>query len=260
MDWAGRWATSIRATSRERLNSGLFWDRRVNITGPSPFLRAMTSDQIKIIAPSPHHNILEIGPGNGRLTIPLAQLSASVTSIDPSPLMLRSLSERAREEGLTNLRLINDCWENVDVAGMGRFDKIVSSFSIFMLDIEEQIRRMDSIADKVYLFVPADLRIPFAVQEILFGRIVVEHTDFEILSNIAEDLGLKPITFTMDYPERACFDNLEVAMEHYFDFYGVPDEKKELVAENLRSTILQKGGQFTTNGSRNVGVIWWQNS
>jgi hypothetical protein len=126
--------------------------------------------------------------------------------------------------------------------------------------VEEQARKMGSVADEVFLFVPADIRIPFAVQEIMFDRIVIEHTDHEILSNIAEGMGVEPVSFIMEYSEGPSFSSLDAAVEHCFDLYGVPEGKKELVAEYLTSAISRKDGQYAIGDSRNVGVIWWQNS
>jgi hypothetical protein len=258
--WAEEWAASIRTTSRERLNSGPFWDHRESSTRPSPFMNKMTDDQIAIVAPSAHDRLLEIGPGSGRLTLPLARSSSSITSVDPSSLMLRSLEDRARAEGLSNLVLVNDYWEHIDLEVMGRFHKAVSSFSLFMLDIKEQVRRMSSVADQVYLFVPADIRIPTDVQEIMFGRIEVEYTDHEILSNLTRDMGLEPVSFVLEYPEAPCFDGPEAAIEHCLDLYGASEEKRGPVAEHLRLAISRRDSRFLTAGPRKVGVIWWRNS
>lgn len=257
MDWAEEWIASIKLTSRDRLNSGAFWDDRAsNMKHRLP--DKMTDDQLAIIKPEADQRIIEIGPGNGRLTIPLARSSSEVTVVDPSPLMLRSLMDRSREEGLNNLRCVNDHWEHVDVATFGRCHKLVSSYSLFMYDVGEQMRRMGSVSDAVYLFVPADIRIPFAVQEIMFGRVMVERTDFEILSGIARELGFKPRAYTEEYQEGDGFDSLETAIEYYLEFYNVPESKEEQVAEHLSSAIRTEGEKFVLSGTRNVGVIWWQ--
>ncbi|MBI0584430.1 MAG: class I SAM-dependent methyltransferase [Methanomassiliicoccus sp.] len=260
MGWAEEWTRSIKMTSRERLNSGSFWDHRASSIGSNQFLNEMTEDQIRIVAPSSHHKVLEIGPGSGRLTVPLARSSSKVVSVDPSSRMLMSLAEKARAEGIGNLEMMNDYWENIDTKTIGRFDKAVSSFSLFMLDVEKQLRRVSTVADEVFLFVPADIRIPFSVQEVMFGRIMVEHTDHVILSNITEDMGLEPVSFVIEYPEAPCFDSLEAAVKNCFDLYGVPEDQEGPVAEHIKSAILKKGERYATSDSRGVGVIWWQNS
>lgn len=258
MSWADKWNTSIMMTSRERLNSGPFWDGRADRDRSCPFSRKLTDDQMAAIAPLPHHRLLEIGPGNGRLAISMARASSSVTLVDPSPVMLQALDERAKAEGVGNLTAINDYWERVDLDAIGTFDKVVSSYSLFMKDIGPQLRRMSSVADEVFLFVPGDIRIPFDVQEMMFGDVVVEHTDHEILTNIAEDLGLEPVAWTMEYPGRPGFDSIDEAVEHYLDLYGVPESGKGPIADHIASTLRERGGTFAMSDEMKVGAIWWQ--
>lgn len=258
MRWADGWNTSIKLTSRERLNSGAFWDGRTGGIGPSSFSRKLTDEQLAVIRPGADERIIEIGPGNGRLTIPLARSALEVTAVDPSANMLRILSEKMSSEGLTNLRLINDYWDRMDLEGLGQHQKLVSSFSLFMYGADEQMRRMDSIADAVHLFVPADIRIPFSVQEIMFGRVMIEHTDFEILYNIAKELGFEPSTSILEYGDVMSFESLDAALEHCFDLYNVPEPKKEPVADHLSSAVTMRDGKFVLGEARKVGTIWWQ--
>ncbi len=259
MDWNEEWNASIKATSRYQLNSGSFWDGHANSNGSSSFSEAMTGDQVALIRPDPQQRVLEIGPGNGRLTMPLARSSSEITIVDPSAMMLRAVRTLAESEGLANLKLINEYWENVDVGALGMYHKLVSSYSLFMYDVGEQMRRMSSISDEVFLFVPADIRIPFDVQEILFGQVAVEHTDYKILSHIAREMGMAPRTLIWEYPNGPGFDSLEAAVKHCCDMYNATGSIGKKVAEHLSSTMMEKDGRFFANASRKVGVICWQN-
>ncbi|NLK26386.1 MAG: methyltransferase domain-containing protein [Euryarchaeota archaeon] len=259
MNWNEEWNTSIKMTSRDRLNTGKFWDERICNSAPGHFPDRMTKDQLSIVGPEADQRILEIGPGSGRLTIPMARSSLEVTVVDPSVTMLKLLEERSRSEDISNVRIVNDRWENVDIRAMGRYHKLVSSLSLFMYDIRDQMKRMNSVSDAVFLFVPADLRIPLGIQEILFGSAAITHTDFEILSNLAKDMGLEPHTQVLEYPGSVKFDSLSAASDYYCEFYNVPESKKEAVMENLSSAMIVNDGKFATSISRHVGIICWQN-
>lgn len=257
MDWNEVWNNSIRMTSRDRLNTGSFWDE--NITGriPTYFPENLTEDQLKIIQPKGDERILEIGPGAGRLTVPLARSCSKVTVIDPSAGMLVRLAEELRSKGLCNVRIEKNLWERIDLERLGVHHKLVSSFSLFMYDVKEQMRRMNRASDTVYLFVPADIRIPFDIQKILFGEVAVRHTDHEILSKIAKDLGFGPRNFIIQYPSSYRFPSLDAAMEHYIALFNIPLSLREQVIEHLSSSMKVDDAGYYTSVPRRVGVICW---
>ncbi len=259
MDWNDEWNLSIRMTHRDRLNSGQFWDGQAARASSGHFPGSMLDDQLRIIGSGTGQSIVEIGPGNGRLTIPLARSFSEVIVIDPSPRMLACLEDRLRSSGLDNVRFINDHWERIEIETLGRSHKLVSSYSLFMNDMAGQLERMSLISDEVYLFVPADLRIPPDVQEVLFDDVVVKHTDHEILTNLAIDMGLRPRSYAIEYPNRMGFDDLDKAVDYYSDFFGVDEQKREQFTGHLRSTMVLSEGKYLLATSRKVGVICWQN-
>jgi cyclopropane fatty-acyl-phospholipid synthase-like methyltransferase len=53
----------------------------------------------------PDHSILEIGPGTGTYTVPMARRCAEVVAIDSSPEMLCYLRKRVFREGLENVEV-----------------------------------------------------------------------------------------------------------------------------------------------------------
>ena len=71
-------------------------------------LRKIIHDPIKIISPYVHQGdtVIDIGPGMGYFTIPLARLVASkgqVIAIDIQQKMLSALMERAQKKGVTEI-------------------------------------------------------------------------------------------------------------------------------------------------------------
>jgi ubiquinone/menaquinone biosynthesis C-methylase UbiE len=70
-------------------------------------IRKIIHDPIKILSPYVHKGdtAIDIGPGMGYFTIPLAQLvgpTGRVTAIDIQPKMLSALMERAQKKGLSD--------------------------------------------------------------------------------------------------------------------------------------------------------------
>ena len=63
----------------------------------------------------PHHTLLDVGAGGGRLALPLATRCAHVVAVEPSPSMGAVLQQQAREAGISNVTLVESGWVEADV-------------------------------------------------------------------------------------------------------------------------------------------------
>jgi ubiquinone/menaquinone biosynthesis C-methylase UbiE len=76
----------------------------------NPLARATRSEQIvEQLAPRPGARVLDIGCGPGRVTIPLARTvgaTGEVIALDIQAGMLAKVMEKAKKEGITNVRLM----------------------------------------------------------------------------------------------------------------------------------------------------------
>ena len=106
-----------------------------------------------MIETNPLDTVLDIGSGPGVLSIPLARRVRQVTVIDPSRAMLDLLSAHQREEGLSNVKIIEGRWEEIDHRSLGRFDIVIASYSLHMKDMGSALSAINAAAKKrVYLY------------------------------------------------------------------------------------------------------------
>ena len=148
----------------------------------------------------PNHSVLEVGPGTGNYTVPLARRCRRIVSVDPSPEMLRYLRERLSREGLANVeaRLGNL------PTGPGIAEKFDGTLVIGVLnyaeDLEESLRALTSFLKPggwAIFNVPlttAEGRI-YALTE-LVGRRRVNLLSSEDTLDLAERAGLRIRTAT----------------------------------------------------------------
>ena len=61
------------------------------------------------------YTVLDIGAGTGRFAVPMAKVAREVTAIEPSSSMSAFLLENAAAEGVSNIRLVEAGWEDVEV-------------------------------------------------------------------------------------------------------------------------------------------------
>jgi ubiquinone/menaquinone biosynthesis C-methylase UbiE len=123
------------------LSLARIWDRRVagwhtHVTSGTGFDK-LRDRLLAVSAPVPADACVDLGAGTGFVTLALAPLVDSVLAVDISPAMARSLSERAAQAGLGNVR--------AQVADLRSFqlpaasvDLIVSSYALHHLRDEDK--------------------------------------------------------------------------------------------------------------------------
>lgn len=261
IDWNLVWNTEITVSDRQRLNQGSFWDAAIE-SGQKfdGFSESLTDFQIGRVALKPHEAVLEIGAGHGRLTIPLARTARSVTAVDPSTGMLSRLREGAEEAKVDNIRTLNRTWESIEIGkDLEQHDVVIASYSLFMMNIREQLRKMHEIAsDRVLLFVPGEKRIPDAVQEILYGASVSsQYSDHVILFNMLYDMGIDASVELSAFDSVKHYSSFDEALDEQMRFYSAPPEKRAELGTHLKKTIQEEDDSYCLKRNRKTALIRW---
>jgi 2-polyprenyl-3-methyl-5-hydroxy-6-metoxy-1,4-benzoquinol methylase len=119
-----------RATRRQRR----VWSRRVASWHQhgSANLTNVTAAVIRVAAVRPGDVVVDLGSGNGQLSIPLATQGARVLGVDVSPAMTSGLRLQAHRLGLAGLEAITAAVEELDLPPASA-DLIVSSYALHHL-------------------------------------------------------------------------------------------------------------------------------
>ena len=229
--WTDRWRSFIRETSymhdlrEERISNDQFWrsygiyDQALKHSGyPGEILKRVSSF---IQSGS---TLLDIGAGTGAFAIPLSHLTSATLALDPSGYQLQVLSDKAREEGLTNIAVIEKEWkeirpreiceliewktshqdgridhqENDPSGGSTEVDYALAAYSLFDEEIEGFLARMIEIA-KRGIFIVFRASPPDSLSQFAYGP--RPQADYLCLYNILKDMGhqFDVILFSRDY-------------------------------------------------------------
>lgn len=261
IDWNLVWNTEITVSDRQRLNQGSFWDVAIESRQKfDGFSESLTDFQIGCVALKPNETVLEIGPGHGRLTVPLARTARSVTVVDPSASMLSKLQENAEQAKVENIRALNRTWESIEIGkDLEQHDVVVASYSLFMMNIRDQLRKMHEIAsDRVLLFVPGEKRIPDAVQEILYGASVSsQYSDHIILYNMLYDMGMDASVELLVFDSSKHYSSFDEALDEQMRFYNASPEKRAELGTYLKTIIHEEDGSYCLKRKRKTALIKW---
>jgi SAM-dependent methyltransferase len=122
-------------------------------------------------------SLIDIGCGNGALTLALAPHFESVIALDYSPAMLDLARARAAEAGVGHFEAVLRAWED-DWSDLPVCDIAIASRSMGVMDLEAALRKIDRQARKrVYLTAPVGWRVVNASVLKALGREIAPAVD-----------------------------------------------------------------------------------
>lgn len=123
------------------------WSRRVQSWDHhgSAGLSRVTAAVLEAARAGTGTRVVDLGSGNGQISLPLAQRGATVLAVDVSPAMVRSLREQARQAGASTLHALAVPIEEL-VLPDGTVDLVVSSYALHHLRDADKARLICSAA------------------------------------------------------------------------------------------------------------------
>ncbi|MBR3197191.1 MAG: class I SAM-dependent methyltransferase, partial [Methanobrevibacter sp.] len=124
VDWSGFWAEKL-ATKKDK-----DWDK----AAPGFYKRTRKDDyQIALfdkLILDENDTVLDVGCGEGSVTIPIAKRVKKVIGLDSSPKMLEYLEKRADENGISKIETVLQPIEEISYDETGDVDVVVCSRSL----------------------------------------------------------------------------------------------------------------------------------
>lgn len=264
VDWNGLWNKSLQNLPKK--NNPESWD---NIA--SKFNEWMEKDDypeklLNRIELDSNDSVLDIGCGNGVITIPLAQKAIKVTAMDISSKMLEILMKNAKDSGLNNINTCNRRIEDVTEEDVGKHDVVVASRSLNgVSDIGKELEKINNIAKKsVYLTLwGADNRRFEREMAQLLGRESHRHPDYIYVYNILHDLGIFANVEMLESNTRNYYSNVEEALDRLRWRIGdLNKDEESILREYLEENMIKTtDGTITySNGKADWVLIWWKKS
>lgn len=207
---------------------------------------------------------LEIGPGPGIVTIPLAKRVRSVTAIEPASSMIAVLEREARAEQLTNISIIRTTWERVLPEDVRGHDIVVASDSLFFADIGEAIRKMNLLARrKVHLFwmseMPTWERIRAELWPRIHGTQYIPIPKADVLFNALHEMGMYPEYRIVDPGQgnEPRFSDIDQAMSYLRSCIGsVGREYDETIREYANERLRADGSLVAREVNTYAWISW----
>ncbi len=146
-------------------------------------------------------SVLEVGAGAGRLCIPLARAVRDVVALEPSAPMAAALEADAREQGVSNVRVVRGGWQDV---AERMADAAFAAHVVYSLaDIEAFVERLEQLAQRwcglVVFAEPPQSRL-FSFWEAVFGERRLPNPALPQVLDVLWSLGIYPDVKMLQVP------------------------------------------------------------
>lgn len=222
------------------------------------------AEMVNLVKVEEGNTVLDIGCGNGTITIPMAKKAKSVTALDLSPQMIDILQENVEAEKLSNIKYINSCIEQLSANELGPHDVVVASRSMNGIrNIKPELEKINQIAQKrVYLTLwgTGGREFEGEIAELL-GRKTNQHPEYTIVLKILDELGIDAHWKPMECNTRNFYSTMDEALERIEWRVGeLNDAEKRKVKNHLLNVLTQNpDGSFSylRNSSKWI-LVWWE--
>ncbi len=259
VDWVSFWAERLE----NKINKN--WDE----AAPGFYKRTRKDDYQdalfdKLILDE-NDTVLDVGCGEGSITIPIAKKVKKVIGIDSSPKMLEFLEKRANENNITNIKTILKPIEDITYDEIGDVDVIVCSRSLNgIIPIDKTLSELNKIANKyvfITIFGPENKKIEKDFEKEL-GIKTEDFPDYNYFFNIMFNQGIYANIERFDLNNYREYNSIEEAMDNgkfRTDLYS--DKEKELLKEYLKRILTyneESRKYYNVKDKADWILIWWK--
>ena len=212
-------------------------------------------------------SVLDVGCGEGSITIPLAKKVKKVTGIDSSPKMLEYLEKRAKDNDIENIETILKPIEEIEYDEIGDMDVVVCSRSLNgIIPIKEVLTQLNEIANKyvfITIFGPENKKIEKDFDAEI-GKKTEDFPDYNYFFNILFNMGIYANIERFDLNTYREYGSIEEAMDNgkfRLDLYS--DDEKELLKKYLERILTYDEDTkkyYNVKDKADWIMIWWKKS
>ncbi|WP_407392404.1 class I SAM-dependent methyltransferase [Methanobrevibacter sp.] len=259
VDWASFWAE--RLTGKKNKD----WDK----AAPGFYKRTRKDDYnstlFDMLILDENDTVLDVGCGEGSITVPLAKKVKKVIGVDSSAKMLEYLEKRAKENNVDNIETILKPIEEIQYEEIGDVDVVVCSRSLnAIIPIEDVLLELNKIANKyvfITIFGPENKKIEKDFDKEL-GIQTEDFPDYNYFFNILFNLGIYPNVQRFDLNNYREYDSIDEAVDNgkfRLDLYS--DEEKELLRKYLERILTydeETGKYYNVKDKADWIMVWWK--
>lgn len=220
---------------------------------------------LKRLKLSKEDTVLDVGCGEGSITIPIAKKVKSVTGLDSSRNMLEFLNKRASEENIKNIKTVLSDIEDISYDELGDYDIVVASRCLNgIIPIEKTLMELNKIANKYVFFTafgPNDRKLVKNF-EASIGKYTNRFPDYNYHFNILFNMGIYANIERLDISNVHEYNNIDEIMNNgkfHTDIMSYEEkEKLRKYLEKNTETNPENGKLYSPLDTTDWILFWWK--
>ena len=209
--------------------------------------------------------VLDLGCGEGSVTIPLSKEVASITAVDATSKMLEILDEKIESEGISNIKKIQDDINEVTLDKYGHFDIVLASRVVNGIKSAEKVfYNLNEIAKKyvfVTLFGPNNWKLEKDFHEYL-SKEYKGAPSYIILINILANMGIYANIINLDVGPYRTYKSIDDAIENgKWNLANFSEEEQDKLVKFLNEVLIKDektGLLYNKDDKPDWVLIWWK--
>ena len=211
----------------------------------------------------PHHAVMDVGAGGGRLALALATRCAKMVAVEPSSSMCQVLQEQASDSGIENVTLVEAEWEEAQVDPV---DIILCAHVLYVIaGIESFVKKMEAHAREkvlVVLFQAPPQSQTYPLWQMVHGEERIPLPSLPQFQEVLFQLGINASVEMLPQQPHRGFEDREQALEQLTRrLYLAPGSSQmKKLEEMLPELLLETDLGFIIKGSQPLqpGLVSWR--
>lgn len=261
IDWAHFWEKKVEAKSNIKKD----WDEAAKKFGKYVVCGGYTEKLISKLKLDKDDTVLDLGCGDGTITIPIAKKVKSVTGLDLSEKMLEILNKTAKEENINNITTIKKDLSNIKLSDVNHHDIVLLSRSIMRIkNIQELILNINEIANK-YVFITIYGDKNWKIEKEFYESIDKEYPQLpthRYLFNLLLDMGISPNVENLNLNHHREYENLDDFFKrrnwNLTDLTNNEIEKLKDYLNDILKVNPENGNLYNETDIVDWVLIWWK--
>ncbi len=209
--------------------------------------------------------VLDLGCGEGSVTLKIAEKVKGVTGVDSSAKMLELLNQRAEKQNIDNIHTIFEPIEDVNYDEIGDYDIVVASRCLNgIVSLDKTLEEMNKIANKYVFFTvfgPDNWKIEREFDEYI-SKPSKQFPDYNYVFNMLFNMGIYANVERLEIKAFREYENIEEAMNNgKFKLDKLDNNEKEKLKKYLNK-ILKKnpetGKLYNEKDKADWILFWWK--
>ena len=214
---------------------------------------------------SKEDSVLDVGCGEGSVTIPLSKEVASVTAIDATDKMLEILDEKIESEGISNITTIKDDVNEVTAEKYGNFDIVLASRVVNGIKSPKKVfSEFNEIANKyvfITLFGPNNWKLEKDFHEYL-SKEYNGAPSYTVLINLLAEMGIYANVVNLDVGPVRTYKTIEEALDNGKWNLAKFSEEEQAKLPDFLNEILDKDDETGLLSNKEDKpdwvLVWWK--